>query len=87
MIRVLLVDDHEVVRAGISTLLSLEGDIEIVGEAATPDDGVRLALRLRPDVVVMDIRFDEGSGIAATRRICTEAPGTRVVMFTAYADD
>jgi DNA-binding NarL/FixJ family response regulator len=55
--------------------------------AATPDDGVRLALRLKPDVVVMDVRFDQGSGIAATRKICTDAPGTRVIMFTADADD
>jgi two-component system response regulator DevR len=87
MIRVLVVDDHEVVRAGISTLLSIEGGIEVCGEAATPDDGVRQSKRLRPDVVLMDVRFDEGSGIAATRTICAEQPGSRVIMFTGHADD
>ena len=89
MVRVLLVDDHEVVRAGIAMLLSLEGGIEVVGEASTPDDGYRLATRLKPDVVVMDVRFEDGngSGIGAARKICTDVPGTRVIMFTAHADD
>lgn len=87
MATVLLVDDHEVVRAGTAMLLSLEGGIEVVGEASTPDDGYRLAKQLKPDVVVMDVRFDEGSGIGAARKICTDVPRTRVIMFTAFADD
>jgi two-component system response regulator DevR len=87
MVRVLVVDDHEVLRAGIGVALALAEDIEVCGEASTPDEGVRLAARLKPDVVLMDVRFDEGSGIAATRKICTDVPGTRVIMFTAHADD
>src|SRR3954470_4975988 len=87
MVRVLVVADHEVVRAGVWTLLSLEDDIEVVGAASTCEEGIRLALRLVPGVVLMDVRFDEGSGVAAARKIRTERPVVKVIMFTAYADD
>lgn len=87
MARVLIVDDHEVLRAGVATLLSFEEDIEIVGEAGTPEDGVRLAVRLKPDVVLMDVRFDDGSGIEAARQIRSASPASKVIMFTAHADD
>jgi two-component system response regulator DevR len=85
---VVIVDDMEVVRAGIGTLLSLADGIEIVGEASTPHDGVRVAQRLRPDVVLMDVRFEGGgSGIEAAREIRSSRPSTCVLMFTAYPDD
>lgn len=83
-----IVDDMEVVRAGLATLLSLADGIDIVGEAATPEDGVRLAQRVDPDVVLMDVRFETGgSGIAAARQIRSSRPRTAVIMFTAYPDD
>src|SRR3954466_11495943 len=87
MVRVLVVDDHEVVRAGVAMLLALADGIDVGGEAATLDESVRQAQRLKPDVVLMDVRFDEGSGIAAARQICTLRPGTKVIMFTAHRDD
>jgi DNA-binding NarL/FixJ family response regulator len=87
MVRVLVVDDHEVVRAGVATILSLEDDIEVVGAAATIEDGVKLAVQLAPDVVLMDVRFPEGSGIGAARKLRTERPSVKVIMFTAHADD
>ena len=85
---VLIVDDMEVVRVGLSTILSLADDIEVVGEAASADEGVRAVQRHRPDVVLMDVRFEDGgSGIAAARKIRSGHPTTAVIMFTAYADD
>lgn len=85
---VVIVDDMEVVRAGIGMLLSLAEDIDVLGEAATPDDGVRLALRANPDVVLMDVRFETGgSGIEAAREIRSSRPRTCIIMFTAYPDD
>ena len=85
---VVIVDDMEIVRAGVSTLLSLADDIEVVGEAASAEDGVRAVQRFQPDVVLMDVRFDNGStGIAAARKIRSNNPRTAVIMFTAYPDD
>ena len=85
---VVIVDDMEIVRAGIGTLLSLADDIEVVGEAASAEDGVRAVQRHDPDVVLMDVRFDNGAtGIAAARKIRATSPRTAVIMFTAYPDD
>ncbi len=86
-IAVLLVDDHEVVRLGLRTLLGRERTIEVVGEASTAAEAVAQARRLRPDVVVMDVRLPDRSGVEACREIRAEAPGTHVVMLTSYADD
>ncbi len=86
-IAVLLVDDHEVVRAGLRTLLGRERTIEVVGEAGTAAEAVAQARRLRPDVVVMDVRLPDRSGVEACREIRAESPGTHVVMLTSYADD
>jgi len=83
----LLVDDHEVVLAGLRSLLDGERGIRIVGSARTAADAVAQAVRLRPDVVVMDVRLADGSGIDACREIRTKAPGVQVIMLSAYGDD
>jgi two-component system response regulator DevR len=86
-IRVLLVDDHEVVRVGLRTLLSEHREIKVVGEAETMAQSIRQALRLKPDVVLMDVRLPDGSGVAACREILASCPSTRVLFLTSYADD
>jgi DNA-binding NarL/FixJ family response regulator len=86
-ITVLLVDDHEVVRVGLRSLLARERTIEVAGEAGTAAEAVAEAARIRPDVVVMDVRLPAGSGVEACREIRAEAPGTRVIMLTSYADE
>ena len=86
-LRVVLVDDHEVVRDGIKALLAAEADIAVVGEAATVKDGIARAEWARPDVVIMDVRLPDGSGIEATREIRARLPKTQVLMLTTFADD
>ncbi len=86
-IRVLLVDDSELVRTGLRTLLSVEPTLTVVGEAATIADGVAAGLRLKPDVVLLDIRLPDGSGIDACREILKGAPDTRVLIVTSVVDD
>lgn len=83
-LRVLLVDDHDLVRSTLATVLAEHGDIEVVGEAATAADGVVEALRLRPSVVLMDVRLPDGSGIDACRLIRASAPEVQVLMLTSY---
>jgi DNA-binding NarL/FixJ family response regulator len=87
VIRVVVADDHKVVRAGIRELLADEPDIEVVGEARNGHEAVELALAQRPDVVVMDINMPELSGVDATRRIRAADPAVRVLVLTAYQDD
>jgi DNA-binding NarL/FixJ family response regulator len=79
MVRVLIADDHQIVREGLITLLRLEPDIQIVGLARDGQEAVDLARRLRPDVVVMDVSMPRMDGVEATRIIRTEVSGTRVV--------
>lgn len=86
-IRVLLVDDHELVRAGIRTLLSTDEEIEVVSEAADGGQAVELARRTRPDVVLMDIRMPLMSGYEAVAFIKRELPATSVLMLTGAADE
>ena len=86
-IRVVIADDHNVVRKGIRDLLSDEDDIAVVGEASKGHEAVDLALALQPDVVVMDIAMPELSGVEATRQIRAQAPSVRVLVLTAYDDD
>jgi DNA-binding NarL/FixJ family response regulator len=86
-IRILLVDDHEVVRNGIRALLEAVENMEVCGEAGSVKDAVREAEWKRPDVVVMDVRLADGSGIEATREIRGKLPDTRVIMLTSFADD
>ncbi len=86
-LRILIADDHEVVRIGLSALLDRQRGFRVVGEAGSGDEAVRLARALRPDVVVMDIRMPGGSGTDACRTITAELPDTPVVMLTSYADE
>ncbi|HKE54298.1 MAG TPA: response regulator transcription factor [Actinomycetota bacterium] len=83
----MLVDDHEVVRSGVRALLQATDDIIVSAEAGTVREAVDEADRARPDVVVMDVRLADGSGIEATREIRARHPDTRVVMLTSFADD
>ena len=84
MIRVLLVDDQALVRAGFKALLDAQDDIEVVGEAADGADGVALATEHVPDVILMDIRMPGVDGLEATRRIAAELPDVRVIMLTTF---
>ncbi len=86
-LRILLVDDHEVVRVGLKTLIERHAGFEVVAEAASQHEAVEKALQYLPDVVVMDIRLAGGSGIEACEEIMTELPDTKVVMLTSYAED
>jgi two-component system, NarL family, response regulator DevR len=86
-LRVMLVDDHEVVRNGIRAMLQATDDIVVTAEAGSVRDAIDEAERSRPDVVVMDVRLEDGSGIEATREIRTRRPATKVLMLTSFADD
>ena len=86
-LKIIIVDDHEVVRLGLHTLLDRHSDFTVVGEAATVKEAVQKTLLLRPDVVVMDIRLLGGSGIDACRRIVEQAPEIKIIMLTSYAED
>jgi two-component system response regulator DevR len=86
-IRVMLVDDHEVVRQGIRALVEAAGGMVVVAEASGVAEAVERALSTLPDVVVMDVRLVDGSGIEATREIRAARPDTRVIMLTSFADD
>jgi two-component system, NarL family, response regulator DevR len=85
-IRILIADDHEVVRIGLAALLDGQDGLSVVAQASSGDDAVRLARQYRPDVVVLDIRMPGGSGIDACRTISAELPDTPVVMLTSHAD-
>lgn len=85
--RVLLVDDHEVVRLGLKSLLEHNAQFEVVGEAATAKEALEAVNRLRPDIILMDIRLPGTSGIEACETIVRENPEMKVVMLTSYAED
>ncbi|RLP88429.1 MULTISPECIES: response regulator transcription factor [unclassified Micromonospora] len=87
MIRVLLVDDQHLIRAGLRMLCDAQPDIEVIGEADNGRDAISLAARLLPDVVVMDLRMPGVDGITATSRILAERPATRVLVLTTFGDD
>lgn len=86
MIRLLLVDDHEMVRAGLRALLGGTPGITIAAEAATVAEAIALAASVVPDVVLMDLRLPDGSGIDACREILSQRPASRVLFLTSYAD-
>ncbi|CAM4111294.1 LuxR family transcriptional regulator [Bacillus manliponensis] len=87
MIKVLLVDDHEMVRMGVSAYLSTQPDIEVVGEAENGRKGAELALSLKPDIILMDLVMDEMDGVEATRAIIKEWPEAKIVVVTSFLDD
>lgn len=87
MIRVLLVDDHPVVREGLRGMLSGEPDIEVTAEASSGDEAVAVARKCSPDVVLMDLRMPGGDGADATARIMTDLPATRVIVLTMHTED
>ena len=85
--RILLVDDHDIVRLGLTTLLNDQPDMVVIGEASTAAEAVKAAENLRPDVVLMDIRLPGEGGIAATGQVTLHVPTSKVVMLTSFADD
>jgi two-component system response regulator DevR len=87
LLRVMLVDDHEVVRSGLRAMLEAAGDIRVVAEAGTVAEAIIQADRAHPDLVVMDVRLADGSGIEATREVRARRPETQVLMLTSFADD
>ena len=87
MLRILLVDDHEVVRLGIKALLTRYSQFQVVAEAGTAEEAVLQALQHQPDVIIMDIRLPGKSGIVATEEITQKLPGTKVIMLTSFAED
>jgi two-component system response regulator DevR len=86
-IRLLLVDDHEVVRVGLRTVLHNNQGITVVGEAGSKAAAVRAVKRLKPDIVLMDVRLPDGSGVEASRDILIGHPTTRLIFLTSYAND
>jgi DNA-binding NarL/FixJ family response regulator len=86
-IRVLVVDDHAVVREGLRTFLSLQDGLEVVGEAGDGEAAVRVAEQLRPDVVLMDLVMPRQDGVAAMRELRRRLPGTRVIVLTSFTED
>ncbi|MCI1858446.1 MAG: response regulator transcription factor [Sporolactobacillus sp.] len=87
MIRVVFVDDHEMVRIGVSAYLSAQPDIEVIGEAENGRDAVDLVLKLRPDIVLMDLVMEQMDGIEATRRIIEKWPEAKIIVVTSFLDD
>jgi two-component system, NarL family, response regulator DevR len=86
-LRLLIVDDHEVVRIGLGAVLNLTPGMKVVGQASGKDEATKLALRLKPDVVLLDIRLPDGSGVDAARDILAAIPETKVLFLTSFADD
>jgi two-component system, NarL family, response regulator LiaR len=87
VIRVLIADDHAVVREGLRTFLALQDDIEVVGDAADGEEAVRAARERAPDVVLMDLVMPRLDGVEAIRRIAAERPATRIIALTSFLDD
>ena len=87
MIKVLLVDDHEMVRLGVSAYLSAQPDMEVVGEAESGEKGVELALQLRSDIILMDLVMEPMDGIEATKQIISAWPDAKIMIVTSFLDD
>lgn len=87
VIRVVFVDDHEMVRIGVSSYLSAQPDIEVVGEADNGKAAIPMVLELRPDIVLMDLVMKEMDGIEATRKIIAEWPEAKIIIVTSFLDD
>lgn len=87
MTRVMICDDHEVVREGLRGLIGRQTGMSVVGEASTVAEAIETAIRSKPDVVIMDVRLPDGSGVEACRAIRESNPDIKVIMLTSYADD
>lgn len=87
MIHVLLVDDHEMVRLGVSSYLSMQDDIEVIDEAKNGREGVEKALALKPDIILMDLVMPEMDGIEATKEILEKWPQAKIIILTSFIDD
>jgi len=87
MIKVLFVDDHEMVRIGVSSYLSAQPDIEVIGEAEDGTEAVEIALELRPDIILMDLVMKRMDGIEATRKIIESWPEAKIIIVTSFLDD
>ena len=87
MIKVLLIDDHEMVRLGVSSYLSIQNDIEVIGEAENGRIGYEKALELRPDIILMDLVMEEMDGIESTQMILKEWPTAKIIIVTSFIDD
>ena len=87
MIKVLFVDDHEMVRIGVSAYLTAQPDIEVIGEADNGKTAIDLALSLRPDIILMDLVMKEMDGIEATRQIIAKWPEAKIIIVTSFLDD
>ena len=83
-VRLLIADDHEVIRAGLRSLLGDVRDVVIVGDAADGDEAIRLARRFRPDVILLDVRMPGVDGLAVLSQLRSELPGGAIVMFSSY---
>jgi len=86
-LRLLVVDDHEVVRQGLVSMLGRREGFQVVAEAGTAADAIEMAQKFQPDLVIMDVRLPDGSGIEACREIRSQLPATRVVILTSYPDE
>ena len=87
MIQVLLVDDHEMVRLGVSSYLSIQEDIQVIGEAENGREGYEKAMELRPDVILMDLVMEEMDGIESTKAILKDWPEAKIIIVTSFIDD
>ncbi|MDO4635327.1 MAG: response regulator transcription factor [Streptococcus sp.] len=87
MFKIILIDDHEMVRLGLKSFFNLQEDIEVVGEAINGKDGIALALEKRPDVVVMDLVMPEMDGVEATLQLLSEWPEAKILVLTSYLDN
>lgn len=87
MLKIILIDDHEMVRLGLKSFFNLQEDIEVVGEAINGKDGITLALEKRPDVVVMDLVMPEMDGVEATLQLLSEWPEAKILVLTSYLDN
>lgn len=87
MIRIILVDDQNIIREGLGSLLQAKTDLEVVGEAGNGQEAVQLALKLQPDVVLMDVRMPVMDGVAATRLLHEQAPDIKILILTTFDDD
>jgi two-component system, NarL family, response regulator NreC len=86
MIKIILADDHQIVRLGLRSLLSLEPDMEVLAEADNGREVIRLAREKAPDIVIMDISMPDLNGIEATRQIMSESPGVKVIALSMHSD-